>query len=755
MARKQIWGTPWDDGGYAWGWAPNDGLWLTWDGFKSTGLVGTDGDDDIYSFGGNDVLSGEGGNDMLDGGEGADLMNGGDGNDTYYVDNVGDVVADFSMLQDANGNPASGGYDIVYSSVSFTLGIGLDELFLVEGSAAADGTGNALDNKIHGNANENVLRGEDGDDTLYGEGGDDELIGDRGFSVQGDDWLYGGADNDTLRGGGGDDHLYGGSQGDTLYGGDDDDVLDGGTGGDTMDGGIGNDDFYVDNATDEVLEGFNQGYDKVFSTVSYSLNAAGRFQVEELRLLDSGGAIDGTGNDLNNAIYGNDSANTLDGRGGSDDLIGNNGDDTYWVSVGDRVFESANEGTDIVYVQDMVDYRLAANVENLVLVTGRNGTGNDLANTITGNRLDNTIDGGLGNDTLNAADGNDTVSFQSWDILTQGKSETIRIDLVQGSAERFHTNIRLPLEFDTLTGFENVRGSNLTETIVGDSRDNKLEGRGGNDILQGNLGTDALDGGDGLDTASYEGNIGSVAVSLGANGATGFAWEFFTTPSGQTHLLSGDTLVSIENVRGSAFGDVIYGNEADNVIDGRGSADDMRGLTGNDTYFVDNANDIVVEHAGAGTLDIVRASVGYALAAGTEVEVLETTSQTGTTAINLTGNELANTIRGNNGANTLDGGDGNDTLFGFGGADTFVFDHLGTESQNQQDIIGDFTNGIDRIDLRGTGVLSFNDLTNGGDRFMEDVGNDVLIHTSVSANTSILLRNVLFSNLDASDFLFA
>jgi Ca2+-binding RTX toxin-like protein len=200
MAKNLIWGTPWDDGGYAWGWAPNDGLWLTWDGFKSTGLVGTDGDDDIYSFGGNDVLSGEGGNDMLDGGEGADLMNGGDGNDTYYVDNVGDVVADFSMLQDANGNPASGGYDIVYSSVSFTLGIGLDELFLVEGSAAADGTGNALDNKIHGNANENVLRGEDGDDTLYGEGGDDELIGDRGFSVQGDDWLYGGADNDTLRG---------------------------------------------------------------------------------------------------------------------------------------------------------------------------------------------------------------------------------------------------------------------------------------------------------------------------------------------------------------------------------------------------------------------------------------------------------------------------------------------------------------------------------------------------------------------------
>ena len=84
-----------------------------------------------------------------------------------------------------------------------------------------------------------------------------------------------------------------------------------------------------------------------------------------------------------------------------------------------------------------------------------------------------------------------------------------------------------------------------------------------------------------------------------------------------------------------------------------------------------------------------------------------------------------------------------------------MFDHVGPANQNQQDIITDFTDGVDRIDLRATGVQNFGDLLTPGDRYMEDVGTDVLIHTSVSANTSIRLQNVLFSSLDASDFLLS
>ena len=68
----------------------------------------------------------------------------------------------------------------------------------------------------------------------------------------------------------------------------------------------------------------------------------------------------------------------------------------------------------------------------------------------------------------------------------------------------------------------------------------------------------------------------------------------------------------------------------------------MAGGAGNDTYFVDNAGDVVTEAAGEGT-DTVLASVSYILAAGSEVENL---TGTGSTGLTLTGNEFANTIVG-------------------------------------------------------------------------------------------------------------
>ena len=71
-------------------------------------------------------------------------------------------------------------------------------------------------------------------------------------------------------------------------------------------------------------------------------------------------------------------------------------------------------------------------------------------------------------------------------------------------------------------------------------------------------------------------------------------------------------------------------------------------------YYVDNSHDYVYESVGGGN-DRVFASVSYRLQAGSEVETLSTTNQGGTGAINLTGNEFANTIYGNNGANVIDG----------------------------------------------------------------------------------------------------
>ncbi|TAL31868.1 MAG: type I secretion C-terminal target domain-containing protein [Alphaproteobacteria bacterium] len=127
-------------------------------------LTGTAGNDTLSGNDGNDTLSGLAGDDILNGGAGLDNMSGGDGNDTYYVDNIGDVLAD------------SSGADTVHSTISFTLGTGLENLIL-DGGAAINGTGNGLANVLTGNAGANILQGGSGNDILDGGAGADRLTG--------------------------------------------------------------------------------------------------------------------------------------------------------------------------------------------------------------------------------------------------------------------------------------------------------------------------------------------------------------------------------------------------------------------------------------------------------------------------------------------------------------------------------------------------------------------------------------------------
>ena len=100
----------------------------------------------------------------------------------------------------------------------------------------------------------------------------------------------------------------------------------------------------------------------------------------------------------------------------------------------------------------------------------------------------------------------------------------------------------------------------------------------------------------------------------------------------------------------------------------------MEGKGGNDSYFVDDAADQVIEQIGPGGTDQIFASVSYALAAGTAVETLSTTNAAGSGAIGLTGNEFGQTLIGNAGANFLDGGGGADILNGGAGDDMIIVD---------------------------------------------------------------------------------
>jgi Ca2+-binding RTX toxin-like protein len=148
-----------------------------------------------------------------------------------------------------------------------------------------------------------------------------------------------------------------------------------------------------------------------------------------------------------------------------------------------------------------------------------------------------------------------------------------------------------------------------------------------------------------------------------------------TTPGNNTGDAVGDFYVGIEQLDGSNFNDTLSGTVGDDILEGWGGADRLVGLAGNDIYFVDDINDVVVETAGEGTADHVAVHQGsnYTLTAGADIELLTTANSGGTTSMNLIGNEIAQTIVGNNGSNLLGdgGGAGADVLRGSGGDDSY------------------------------------------------------------------------------------
>jgi Ca2+-binding RTX toxin-like protein len=257
-------------------------------------LNGTNSSDQINGLGGDDTLNGNGGNDTLDGGTGADTMNGGTGNDTYVVDDSGDSV---------NENSGEGTDTVrVAGLAAYALTANVEKL-VNTGSGTFTGTGNTLNNDITGGS---------GADTLYG--------------------------------GDGYDQLYGGGGGDFLYGGADGDVLSGGTGADYMEGNSGDDVYIVDNSGDSVAELAGEGIDEVFTTLStYTLPG----EVEDLYYNAGTGNFAGTGNGLDNEIFGGSGNDTLSGLGGNDELRGNIGSDTLSGGDGDDLLVGAS-GADIL-----------------------------------------------------------------------------------------------------------------------------------------------------------------------------------------------------------------------------------------------------------------------------------------------------------------------------------------------------------------------------------------------------------------------
>jgi Ca2+-binding RTX toxin-like protein len=126
--------------------------------------------------------------------------------------------------------------------------------------------------------------------------------------------------------------------------------------------------------------------------------------------------------------------------------------------------------------------------------------------------------------------------------------------------------------------------------------------------------------------------------------------------------------------------DTLDGGAGDDILDGGTGADGMTGGTGDDSYYIDDALDVVTEGVAAGTDEVLTTMASFTLAP--ELENLTGLVDTGQ---ELNGNAAVNVIRAGSGTDTLAGGDSDDTLDGGGGADvmtggygsdTFYVDHV-------------------------------------------------------------------------------
>ena len=218
---------------------------FTPDDFAGTTFYGGEGNDRLTGMLGADVLYGGAGNDyMSDYGttlaapNAHSVMSGGTGNDYYNV-----MAANIDVVESQDG-----GYDYVWSAISYTLPAFVEHLYLSDIAVTRlDGTGNVLNNQLEGTHLANLLSGLGGNDYLVGFAGNDTLNGGGGAAtlVGGTeaDKLFGGTEADSLEGGTGADILFGGSGNDRLLGGAQSDKLTGGTGADRMTGGTGVDYF--------------------------------------------------------------------------------------------------------------------------------------------------------------------------------------------------------------------------------------------------------------------------------------------------------------------------------------------------------------------------------------------------------------------------------------------------------------------------------------------------------------------------------
>jgi Ca2+-binding RTX toxin-like protein len=493
---------------------------------------------------------------------------------------------------------------------------------------------------------------------------------------------------------------------DTLFGG----------GPDTLDGGRGDDTYVVYSQQDVVLESdadfsyFDR--DTVYAYSSYTL---GRDTAVETLSTGLHAATDPyylVGNRFTRLIIGNYGDNVLDPasnyyeRSASNvTLMGLQGNDIYRVYGGgsfnsEIIVEARGEGTDTAYASGSFTLNAGAEVELLIAADQASATspvtlvGNEFAQAIAGSYGNDNLQGLGGADTLIGLRGDDFYGADGNDLIVEVAGEgndTLSIQAQDGYVLANGLSIedlRVSFGFDNASGY--IVGNAFSQSIRGNDGANVLDGAGGADTLIGRGGNDVYRVYGTADVVREDAGQGFDTIYTSAT--------YRLSDTAEVELLSTAVQAGTEAIDlfGNGFSQTLAGNFGRNVLDGAGGGDTLIGLGGDDMYRVATIRDQVIEAVGGGN-DLVYTSGTFALQAGSEVEALSTLSNAATDAINLTGNEFAQTIVGNFGANRIDGGAGADTLFGLAGDDIFSFSSpLGS---GNIDVLADYGNGNDVIAL--------------------------------------------------------
>lgn len=405
---------------------------------------------------------------------------------------------------------------------------------------------------------------------------------------------------------------------------------------------------------------------------------------------------------------------------------------TYYIRVGrwtqpaDTVAQPLAAGT---------TYTLHISLSSATVNTAPLSAVNTSSATLNGGEGNDFLQGTLGNDKIRGGAGNDTASYVTA-FSNTATGVTVNLSLQTTSLATQNTGAA---GVDSLSGIENLVGSQYNDTLTGDANANVIEGGAGND---------ALVGGAGDDTASYAGATAGVTVSLALQG------------SAQNTVGAGsDTLSGFQNLLGSAFNDSLTGDALENVLTGGagddtlnpganapGTADLLDGGVGSDTASF-------AGYTAAVTATLNGEDDGTATVGGLQVAALRNIENLTGTDLNdmLTGDANANAIEGGLGDDTLDGGLGVDTLR-FSGSTAVTVNLATLTAQNTgwgSDTILNFENvrtgsGADNVTGDGNDNIFFEG--GGADTYNGAGGVDTLDYSASTSSVTVNLNTLTAQN---------